>query len=333
MNSWRKYYLSLILLIVGISLTGCGASGGGSSKNSSYDSNGYGNSSDLEISEEESGLADTDASGGQEKSEKNDSSEQSKANIDLEKIIYSGSVTVYTEDFQKTLSALDEMVKSNQGFVESSNFNDSNAAEGNSSDYTSHYSYEATIRIPSEQFQKVIDSVGELGKASNKTTQAENVTQEYRDSQAELEVYQAQRERYMEQLKSVKDDNVALSLQEKILQLDTQIAKIKSRLTNMDNQVNYSTIHVSVQEYTMYEEEQEKTFFKELKDVLKEAVENIGDMTLVIIRFVTIWLFRIIVYGILAIIIFKVIVYILKFFGILKSDNRFTLKNILKKRN
>ena len=350
----KRLPLCFLLFIVTLSLSGCGGNGFSGSA-SEYDG-GYSKSADSSYNSTQnagSGFADS----GNHDSSKNASSEKETGNdnvtsedglesgdikdnktestINPEKIIYSGNIRVYTEEFDKTMDSLNQLISENSGFIEKSSFRDSNASSGYKESYDSNYSYEATIRVPSKNFDKVMNSIGELGKASEKSTNAENVTQEYHDINATLEVYQAQRERYMEQLKKTKDDSIALQLQDKIMNLDTTIAQYKSRMNTIDNQVSYSSIKINVDEYYVYEEEieREDSFLQKIVGVFKEAGENIGDMLLVILNFVTIWLIRIIVYGVLVILIIKLIIWILRFFGLVKTEQRVTLKNILQKKN
>ena len=343
----KKIYLYLCLLFVSLSLSGCGSGISGSSSNSesaylsnsadgSYKSAGSGIDSAYQSSDESLDVGENGSSAKAASSEDADPEKENQTSsaIDLEKIIYSGNIRVYTEEFDKTMDSLNQLIEEKNGFIENSTFRDSNATSGYSKDYKSHYSYEATIRVPSKSFHEIMNAIGDLGKASEKSTNAENVTQEYNDLNATLEVYTAQRERYMEQLKKTKDDNIALQLQEKILGLDTTIAQYKSRMANIDNQVSYSSIHINVDEYYIYEEEQEREnegFLHKIGGVLKEAGENLMDLFLIILNFITIWVVRILVYGVLIILIIKLVIALLRFFGIVKSDQKFTLRNLFGK--
>lgn len=322
----------IVLLSTVLALSGCSGSGG--SDTTDYSGT---NQTDTAMQESKSaGLASngdnmsgdgySDESGGTGEDGQTSASaepEQKSGGIDLQKIIYSGQVTVYTDKFQETLTSLDKLIGENKGFVEHSEFRDDDAYNGYSENYRSRYYYTATIRVPSDKFHSVMDSVSGLGKASNKSTNADNVTAEYNDNKAVLEVYETQRDRYMEQLKKTKDENVALQLQSKIMDLDTKIASYKSRLQTIDNMVDYSTITVTVQEYAAYEEsEKEDTFFDKLKDIISEAGESIQEIALFVVQFITVYLLRIIVGAVAIILVIKLIIFILRLFGIMKPKDK-----------
>ena len=127
----------------------------------------------------------------------------------------------------------------------------------------------------------------------------------------------------MEQLKKTKDENVALQLQSKIMDLDTKIASYKSRLQTIDNMVDYSTITVTIQEYEKYEaREREDTFFDKLKNIMSEAGESIQEIVLFVVQFITVYLLRIIVGAVAVILVIKLIIFILRLFGIMKPKDK-----------
>ncbi len=194
--------------------------------------------------------------------------------IAREMLVYSCSMNVDVLDFEK---ATDEFkVKMNQygGFIESENLSDGGSAGRwyNENEQKWH-KYTATVRIPSRVYDDFCTAVGELGDLRSKNASVENVSQEYSDLSLTLEIYQKKEDRYLEMLSKAKDDSSAIVIEEKLAEVQVDIAKIKTRMNQIKTDVAYSYVYVTISEVKEYQEEPVRTdtFVQRLSNTLKDA--------------------------------------------------------------
>ena len=98
------------------------------------------------------------------KEESTGAEQQSETAEDLnpEKIIYSGDATIETTEFDGTLSALESLIESCGGWIESSSVNGSKYASisrGTAGNRSASY----TVRVPNEKFSAVMGELSSLG--------------------------------------------------------------------------------------------------------------------------------------------------------------------------
>lgn len=163
--------------------------------------------------------------------------------VEPDKIIYSGNMTLYTGDFQKTYTDIEAYAKSIGGFVEYSSF----AVNTDKTYDYADYGY-VQIRVPVAQYDAAMTMIGTYGEVVSTYTNSQNVTQSYRDIQAELDSYRIQ-EASLNNLLS-KATNVAdmLAIETELNRIRTEIDTRQSMLSNYDNLIAYSTIYISMYE-------------------------------------------------------------------------------------
>ena len=221
-----------------------------------------------------------------------------------EKIIYSSDVTVETTDFEETLARLDALVQEAHGWVESSSVNGANyydSARGNQRTRSASY----TLRIPSDRFESLMNSLSGLGNVPYSHTYTENVTARYYDTQARLTAYTAQETRLLEMLDLAKTVEDIIAIEDKLTEVRYEIESLQSSLNNSDRRVNYSTVYLTVNEVREYTPEPEVkiTFGDRLWDALLDGFAGAGDFLLVLVSLLPVLL-------IVAVIVLIVIVFI-----------------------
>ena len=114
------------------------------------------------------------------------------------KMIYRASIEVQTQDYTTSETAITELVKSCGGYFESKSL--SNRSSG--------YRYgEFTVRVPAAEYEHFCEQVGTLCHVTYMSSSAENITEEYYDTDSRLKTAQIKLERLQELLS--KADNMA----------------------------------------------------------------------------------------------------------------------------
>ncbi|MBQ2057293.1 MAG: DUF4349 domain-containing protein [Oscillospiraceae bacterium] len=199
------------------------------------------------------------------------------ANTDFaEKMIYSASVTLETTEFEKTLDSLNALISSYGGFIESSYVTgQSYSLKWNN--YDPLRSAEYVIRVPSTGFKSMINDFSGIGNVTEQRDWAENITEQFYDSQSRLNTLKVEEERLLAMLE--KADNVTdmIDLEARLSEVRYNIESVTSRLRNWQNQVDYSTVTVNiteVKELTTIVEPQ-RTYWEEIGDGLAASLRGV----------------------------------------------------------
>lgn len=197
---------------------------------------------------------------------------------DSEKIIYSADATVETTEFDAALEALTELLRVNKGWIEASSVNGANyysLSRGMKSQRYASY----TLRVPSDKFTALMNSLSTLGNVPYTYTYTENVTAQYYDTQARLTAYQTQEARLLEMMEKAQTVEDVIAIEEKLTELRYKIEALQSTLKNWDRQVTYSTINLSIEEVAEYTPDAaaQPGYARRLLDAFVDGLRAVGE--------------------------------------------------------
>lgn len=115
--------------------------------------------------------------------------------------------------------------------------------ESNSDHYSSAY---LSVKIPADQLNGWRDSLSAWGKILDQRLQANDITNEYYDSQARLQVLAAEEKRYLEILGQAKTVDDVLRVEASLSNVRQQIEQLQGQLKLWDHQVDYSTVNLQI---------------------------------------------------------------------------------------
>lgn len=289
----QKCLLMGIILSLTFSLAGCGSEGGGSAEQTKKSNDVMGIAQDAETDSYTAGESADDmeaedngesvASESKDQSEETAGSQETKdqqtaqqQKVSKEMLVFRGTLMIDTLDFERSVTKFREMLNAVGGFVEKENYSD----DGGLGDYyiveeeDKHNTYTATIRVPSSEYDQLMNTAGDLGDVRSKSSNAQNVTQQYGTYQSQIKIYEAEYERYLKLLEKASEDEYAMQIEQKLFELQLKIAEIKSGITNIETDVAYSYIDVTLKEVKEYQEdpeEKEDTFLNRLKEVCADS--------------------------------------------------------------
>jgi hypothetical protein len=105
-----------------------------------------------------------------------------------------------------------------------------------------------TLQVPVQSFAAVLTRAEALGRTSDVTTKATNVTGQYVDLQARITALQASRQQYLTILAEATTVGDVLAVQEQIDSLQSQIEQLQGQLQLLTSQTSYSTVHITLGE-------------------------------------------------------------------------------------
>ena len=168
------------------------------------------------------------------------------------KIIYSADLSLQSTEFDKAVSALDQMIASMGGFVESSNiYGDTCYNDDGTTRVINRQAY-YTVRIPAKSFEAFLAQTSGIGNVISTSRYAENVTSRYTDYEARLSSLNTQEERLLAMLEKAEDVDTLVALEARLGDVRYEIESIERNLRNLDMQISYSTVNVTMFEVEIY---------------------------------------------------------------------------------
>lgn len=188
------------------------------------------------------------------------------------KIIRNADVAVQTLEFDAFLENLNAQVESIGGFVESSSI----GGRGYYSKYTLRTAY-IVVRIPAEQLDAFLGVVDGLGNVTHKSTGMRDVTTSYIDYQKHLESLRTEQEALLEILKSATTVEDLITVQNRLSEVRYQIESYESIIRSYDDQIDLSTVNLTVNEVERETVVEPETFWEEVGRRFKESMEDVGE--------------------------------------------------------
>ena len=177
------------------------------------------------------------------------------------KLIYTANLTLETKDFDTARQTLTDAVSAAGGYMESS---DESSYSG------SGRSLSLTVRVPQDNYASFLTEAAKAGNLVDKSEQVQDVTTQYMDIEARMANLEAQRARLQELQASAGNLSDLLEIESSLSDVQYQIESWQSQLDWYSQQVECSTVYLSldeVKEYTPAEE----TFLSQLADALRNG--------------------------------------------------------------
>lgn len=163
------------------------------------------------------------------------------AQVDLVKVIKTGSVVVEVGDgrLDEAVSRITALATGAGGYVSASNTETSRDG---------HQAGTLTIRVPAAQFEAVLEAVGQLGELQQTEVAGREVTAESTDIEARLRVLTTSRDSLLRVLSEARAVGDILAVQDRLNAVQTEIEQLEGRRRVLDDQVAFATLAVSVSE-------------------------------------------------------------------------------------
>ena len=107
-------------------------------------------------------------------------------------------------------------------------------------------SAQLTLKIPADKLNGLHDSLSTWGKILDQHMLANDITNQYYDSQVRLQTLEAEEKRYLEILNQAQTVDDVLKVENALGNLRQQIEQLKGQLKLWNNQVDYSTVNLQL---------------------------------------------------------------------------------------
>ncbi|MDG4833343.1 DUF4349 domain-containing protein [Solwaraspora sp. WMMD1047] len=156
--------------------------------------------------------------------------------VDQRQIVYTGSMTVRVDDVEAKAARAVALVTGAGGFV--------GGDQRTSNDSSSEASL--TLRVPADQFARVVDGIAELGEQQHRDIKTEDVTEESLDLDARITTQQARvasGRRLLAEADSLSD---LVMLERELASREADLASLEAKKRRLADLVALSTITVTL---------------------------------------------------------------------------------------
>lgn len=257
--------LTLALVLLCGVLAGCGAS---ASTNASMKSMAY-DAAPAAEAVEEFAAAETMAGGAL----RNDAGESGSAALpEGRKWIITIDMYVETDDLDTLMTALDEKIAQLDGYVEDQSLH-------NGSTYASRRYRNAnlTVRIPDEKVEQFTSEMQGIANVVSENLNREDITLQYVATSSRVTALETEEARLLELLAQAETMEDLLTIEARLTDVRYELENYASQLRLYDNQVDYATIYLNIEEVQEYTPVEEPTFLERIKNTFSDSLEGLGD--------------------------------------------------------
>ena len=187
------------------------------------------------------------------------------------KIIKNGDLSIQTREFDEFLTNLNRSILSVGGYVEASSIN------GNSYNKNRMRSADVTARIPADQLDAFCDQVSELGNVTYKNLYTRDVTLTYVDLESHVKALRTEQQTLMDLLAKAEKVEDIILIQNRLSDVLYEIESYESTLRTFDDQIAYSSVHLSIQEVQRETTVEKETAGQEIARRFKENLEDVKE--------------------------------------------------------
>lgn len=189
------------------------------------------------------------------------------------KLIREMTMTVETVDFDRVDNEIRVRMNQMGGYFQDSTVSGTGM---NNNPRSGYY----VIRIPADKLDEFVSFFGDNCTITYMSENTRDVTLDYVDTQSRISSLRTEMDVLSGMLEQAEDLDTLLVLQSRITEIRYEIENYESQLRTVDNQVDYSTLTLNVNEVTVETEPEpirEYTFREKLSMALKEGRENFND--------------------------------------------------------
>lgn len=196
---------------------------------------------------------------------------------DSRKWIITMDMSVETEDLDAMLKELDAHILEMEGYVEGQNIHNGSAYS------TRRYrSANLTIRIPADSVDLFTTQVEGICNVVSSNKNLEDITLTYVSTESRMKALQTEEARLLELMEQAETMGDLLEIEARLTDVRYELESVTSRLRTYDNQVNYATIYLYIDEVQEYTPVAERTVGQRISEDfasnLKSLSEDIVDV-------------------------------------------------------
>jgi len=280
----KKLTALILALCLLLTLTACG----GSSKNTAVREEAAAEAPMMQAADSASGLT-TNESG-------------TTSLPESRKWIITVDMSVETDDMDSLQSVLNEKIAALDGYVEDQSFY-------NGSTYASRRYRHAnlTVRIPAEKVDSFTEDVKGIANVVSNNLRREDITLNYVATESRVKALETEEARLLELMEQAETMADLLEIEARLTDVRYELENRASQLRTFDNQIDYATIYLYIEEVQEYTPVEEPTLWERIRDGFKDSLKDLGESLQDLLVFVIVAAPFLVVYGAIGCVIYLLI--------------------------
>ena len=197
---------------------------------------------------------------------------QSASLLEGRKWIITIDMNVETDDLDNLLENLDRDIRTRGGYVE-----DQNIHNGSTHSSRRYRSANLTIRIPDEMAEQFTNDISGFANVVSQNLRREDITLKYVATSSRVTALETEETRLLELLAQAETMADLLEIEARLTDVRYELENYTSQLRLYDNQIDYATIYLYIEEVQEYTPVEEPTFLERIKTTFSNALEGLGD--------------------------------------------------------
>ncbi len=181
------------------------------------------------------------------------------------KIIRNASLDLSTEKYSGTLKAIEKATAELGGYIESSH----------ETKYDNYAYTSMTVRVPTEKLDEFLGKMDGVATVTSKSITSEDITASYIDTESHLKALRTEQDTLLELLSQANGLSEILEIQDRLTNVRSQIEYYQSLMNTYDNELEYSTVSIDINE-VKHEVVSGEGFWSKIGAGLKESFYNVG---------------------------------------------------------
>lgn len=183
------------------------------------------------------------------------------------KLIKTVHMNVETDNFEDLVQTIQQKVEALGGYVEQF-----------SSSGMEHNRYSSiTARIPKANLDAFLETVEGASNITYRQESVEDVTLNYVDLESHKKMLLKEQERLLELLDAAESLEDIITIESRLTEVQYQIESMESQLRTYDNQIDYSTVYLEVEEVVRYTPQEPKGTWEQIQTGFMENLYNVTE--------------------------------------------------------
>lgn len=191
------------------------------------------------------------------------------------KWIVTVNLTAETEDQDTLTQGLNEQIQALGGYVE-----DQHIHNGSAYAERRYRRASLTVRIPVEQVDGFTEAVSGLANVVSQEKNLEDITLRYVSTESRLAALEAEQKRLMELLEQAETMADLLEIEQRLTDVRYELENAASQKKLFDNQIDYATIYLELEEVQEYTPVQEQSLWQRISGGFMDSLKGLGEHTL-----------------------------------------------------
>lgn len=190
---------------------------------------------------------------------------------DNRKLIRNASMSLETEQYDDSVAAIHDAIRTCQGYIENSSSGGNAKSGGRWLD--------VTVRVPADRLEEFMAAGNGFGVMQSSNIWQEDVTMSYTDMETRLATLNTKKDRLMAMLEKATKMSDIIELENALQETIYEIESYTSSLKKLDNRIAYSSVNISLRE--VYKAttvpQMPKTLGERISQEFQESMENLRE--------------------------------------------------------